>query len=233
MLLTNLDDCLTFPDPNNAVNYYNGLIAQGGDLSVERLLAAYHQGIFPWFSEDEPILWWSPDPRAVFDPLQFYVNRTFSKFLKKCDYQVTINHDFLSVIHGCAKNHGDTWITDEMINAYSKLHQLGFAHSVEVWQNDYLIGGLYGVSQGGIFCGESMFSLKSNASKIALYAFSHHFADCGGLLIDCQVLNEHTAKLGAFNIPRKDYLRYLKQLQTIILKPHCYQKQYLRYHSFC
>lgn len=229
MLLTYLDENLVFPNPNAALKDPNGLLAIGGDLSTERLLAAYQQGIFPWYGEDEPILWWSPNPRAVFDPLQFHMNRTFNKFLKKCDYRISINHDFTSVIQNCATNHGETWITDDIITAYVNLHQLGFAHSVEVWQNDDLVGGLYGVAQGAVFCGESMFSLKTNASKVALYAFSQHFADCGGLLIDCQVLNEHTASLGAFEISRIDYLNYLNQLQTIILNSDCYHKQYLCY----
>ncbi len=230
-MLTYLDETLAFPDPNMALIRPNGLLAMGGDLSPERLSVAYQQGIFPWYNDDEPILWWSPDPRAVFDPLQFHINRTFNKFLKKCDYKISINHDFTAVIKGCAKNHGETWITDEIIAAYIQFHQLGFAHSVEVWQNDQLVGGLYGVAQGAVFCGESMFSLKSNASKVALYAFSRHFSRCGGLLIDCQVINNHTASLGAFEIPRQKYLHYLKQLQVIKLKSFCYDKQYLCYHS--
>lgn len=218
---------INFPNVNTAEP--NGLLAIGGDLSVKRLLAAYQRGIFPWFNAQNPISWWSPDPRAVMDPLQFYVSRSFKKFIKKCDYVVTINHDFTAVIKSCATHHNDTWITADMIKSYMKLHQLGFAHSVEVWQNNRLIGGLYGVAQGALFCGESMFSLQTNASKIGLYAFCLHFSSCGGLLIDCQVLNEHTASLGAFDISRTDYLGYLMQLQSCVMATNCYHKQTLSY----
>lgn len=222
-----LDDSIVFPDANTALEDPNGLLALGGDLSCKRLLAAYRQGIFPWFAKDEPILWWSPNPRAVLDPLQFYVNRTFKRFLAKCNYSVTLNQDFLAVIRGCANHHNDTWITDDMINAYYQLHQIGFAHSIEIWQNSDLIGGVYGVAQGSLFCGESMFSLQTNASKVGLYVFCQHFMSCGGQLIDCQVLNDHTASLGAFNIARKDYLTSLKQLQAKKISEHCYLKQNL------
>lgn len=231
MSLPVLDHSLIFPAPHTALSEPNGLLAVGGDLSSHRLLEAYHQGIFPWFSEDEPILWWSPDPRAVLNPTQFNANRTFRKFLNKCHYEVTINTHFSAIIQGCATFHEDTWITDEMIGAYIELHQLGFAHSIEVWQNNHLIGGLYGVAQGALFCGESMFSLKTNASKIGLYAFALHFAQNGGQLIDCQVLNDHTASLGAYEIPRETYLSYLKQLQNRIINHDCFSQQYIDYHA--
>lgn len=224
-----LDDSLIFPDPKQALTKPDGLLAIGGDLSPERLIKAYQSGIFPWFDEDEPILWWSPNQRAVLDPKQFHLNRTFNKFLKKCDYQVSINHDFATVIHGCANYHGDTWITQDMIEAYQQLHQLGFAHSIEIWQNSRIIGGLYGIAQGGLFCGESMYSLKTNASKVGLFTFCQHFVRCGGVLIDCQILNNHTKSLGAFEISRDDYLAYLKQLQVKTIAPHCYDKQYLQF----
>lgn len=229
MPLYALDDVLTFPDPREALDDPNGLLAIGGDLSPQRLVTAYQQGIFPWFGEDEPILWWSPDPRAVLEPHQFNANRTFKKFLNKCDYQVTINRDFVGVINGCARNHDETWITEPMIKAYIELHQLGFAHSIEVWQNSSLIGGMYGVAQGAIFCGESMFSLQTNASKVGLYAFCSHFARNGGQLIDCQVLNDHTESLGAVEIPRARYLSQLSQLQTQVIAANCYQSQSISY----
>lgn len=229
MPLYALDDVLTFPDPLDALDDPNGLLAIGGDLSAERLLVAYQQGIFPWFGDDEPILWWSPDPRAVLNPHQFNANRSFKKFLNKCDYQVTMNTDFAGVVQGCANNHDETWITEQMIGAYIQLHQLGFAHSIEVWQNSHLIGGLYGVAQGALFCGESMFSLQSNASKIGLYAFCHHFIRHGGKLIDCQVLNDHTASLGAIEIPRIQYLSQLPQLQKALVAANCYHQQSIQY----
>ncbi|RKS85163.1 leucyl/phenylalanyl-tRNA--protein transferase [Orbus hercynius] len=229
MLLHVLDHSLTFPKPSHALTDPNGLLAVGGDLSANRLLAAYQKGIFPWFSEDEPILWWSPDPRAVLEPEQFHANRTFRKFLNKCAYQVTLNQHFAAVIEGCATYHQDTWITDEMIAAYIQLHQLGFAHSIEVWHNNRLIGGMYGIAQGALFCGESMFSIQTNASKVGLYAFCQHFLSNGGKLIDCQVLNEHTASLGAKDISRDDYLSRLPQLQTEPVAKHCYRQQMIAY----
>ncbi|WP_392561858.1 leucyl/phenylalanyl-tRNA--protein transferase [Orbus sturtevantii] len=225
-----LNDSLIFPDPNDGLIEPNGLLAVGGDLSSSRLLAAYQQGIFPWFSEGEPILWWSPDPRAVIDPQQLHNSRSFKKFLQRSDYRVSINTDFSAVIAGCARYHKQTWITDDMLAAYLKLHQLGFAHSIEVWQNNRLIGGLYGIAQGALFCGESMFSSQTNASKVGLYAFCQHFILHGGALIDCQVLNDHTASLGAFELPREVYLTYLKQLQVSAVTQHCYQQQFIEYH---
>lgn len=229
MPLYALDDELIFPDPRDALDDPNGLLAVGGDLSAERLLLAYQQGIFPWFGDDEPILWWSPDPRAVLEPTHFHVSRSFKKFLNKCDYQVTIDTDFIGVIQACATNHEETWITEQMIDAYIQLHQLGFAHSIEVWQNNRLIGGLYGVAQGALFCGESMFSLQTNASKVGLYAFCRHFLTYGGQLIDCQVLNDHTQSLGAIEIPREDYVSRLTKLPVTLLSSDCYQQQSIRY----
>ncbi|WP_392551865.1 leucyl/phenylalanyl-tRNA--protein transferase [Orbus wheelerorum] len=225
-----LDDSLTFPDPYDGLIDPNGLLAVGGDLSPRRLLTAYKQGIFPWFSDGEPILWWSPDPRAVLDPLQFHCSRSFKKFLNHNDYRVSINTNFIAVIEGCENNHDETWITSDMIEAYIKLHQLGFAHSVEVWQNNNLIGGLYGVAQGALFCGESMFSTQTNASKIGLYAFCQHFVRHGGKLIDCQVLNDHTASLGAYELSRDIYLTNIKQLQAGSIAEHCYNQQFIEYH---
>lgn len=226
-----LDDSLIFPKPHLALDEPDGLLAIGGDLTPARLIAAYHQGIFPWFNRDDPILWWSPTARAVLDPSQFHCNRSFKKFIKHCDYRVTLNTHFADIIESCARNHDDTWITKQMIDAYCQLHQLGFAHSIEVWQNDNLIGGLYGVAQGALFCGESMFSLKTNASKIGLYAFCQHFIKHGGKLIDCQVLNDHTASLGAYDLFRESYLSKLKLLQQQVINSHCYNSQIIEYHQ--
>lgn len=231
MFLTELDHRLQFPPAQQALTEPNGLLAVGGDLSPERLMLAYQQGIFPWFSPDDPLLWWSPDPRAVLLPQQLHISRSLQKFLRRCDYQVTLNHAFTQVIAQCATIRGEDqiWITPEMQSAYCELHQLGFAHSVEVWHNRALIGGLYGVAQGKIFCGESMFSRQSNASKVAMVAFCRHFIACGGELIDSQILNDHTASLGAFNIARDDYLQLLQQLQQQALTANCWHNQTLNY----
>ncbi|WP_392566733.1 leucyl/phenylalanyl-tRNA--protein transferase [Utexia brackfieldae] len=220
-----------FPAPSQALQEPNGLLAAGGDLTCQRLLIAYQAGIFPWYSTDEPILWWSPDPRAVLPPKQIHISRSMLKFMRKTDYQITLNHDFKGVIEACAatREENETWITPEIIAAYLQLHHLGFAHSIEVWQNRQLIGGLYGVAQGQLFCGESMFSLCPNASKLALIVFGDYFMHHGGQLIDCQVMNPHTASLGAININRHDYLSILKQLQNASLSPDFWQKKSLSY----
>lgn len=229
MSLTLLDNSYYFPDPNMALTNPNGLLAIGGDLSYGRIIKAYQMGIFPWYSSNEPILWWSPDPRAVLWPNDLHISRSMNKFIRKTDYLITLNYDFHAVITGCAssRNTDQTWITDEIQMAYLKLHQLGFAHSVEVWQNGDLIGGLYGIAQGQLFCGESMFSKKTNASKLALIAFCRYFVAQGGQLIDCQVLNPHTESLGAIEITRHRYLTLLTQLQPSSLSYDCWQKKTL------
>ncbi|MDF7681298.1 leucyl/phenylalanyl-tRNA--protein transferase [Enterobacteriaceae bacterium ESL0689] len=205
---------LTFPPPNQALDDPNGLLAVGGDLSPERLLMAYQCGIFPWFSPGDPVLWWSPDPRAVLPPEQFHLSRSMKRFHQRSPYQVTLNHAFTAVINGCARHHEQgSWITADMISAYCRLHQAGQAHSVEVWHNDALVGGLYGIAQGALFCGESMFSVAENASKTALLVFCQAFIAGGGKLIDSQVLNPHTASLGAREISRSDYLAQLAVLR--------------------
>lgn len=206
---------IAFPSPEGALREPNGLLALGGDLSPARLLMAYQHGIFPWFSPGDPILWWSPDPRAILWPTQFHLSRSMRRFHNKSPYRVTLNHAFSQVIHGCANDrHEGTWITHEVIVAYQRLHELGYAHSIEVWDsNDELAGGMYGVAQGTLFCGESMFSRAVNASKTALLVFCEEFARQGGQLLDCQVLNEHTASLGAIEIPRRIYLEQLNTLR--------------------
>ena len=193
---------IAFPSPEGALREPNGLLALGGDLSPARLLMAYQRGIFPWFSPGDPILWWSPDPR--------HVSRSMKRFHAKSPYRVTLNHAFGQVIEGCAEDRYEgTWITSDIITAYHQLHERGYAHSIEVWEGGALVGGMYGVAQGTLFCGESMFSRAVNASKTALLVFCEAFAQRGGRLIDCQVLNEHTASLGAVEIPRRQYIEQL------------------------
>ncbi|RUO25882.1 leucyl/phenylalanyl-tRNA--protein transferase [Aliidiomarina minuta] len=201
-----------FPDPRTALPEPNGLLAVGGDLSPQRLLKAYHQGIFPWFSPEDPILWWSPDPRGVIMPHQLHVSRSLRKFLRRCNYQCSINKAFPEVIQACADQRAElegTWITGEMEHAYTQLHEMGHAHSIEVWQGDRLIGGLYGVLVGQTFCGESMFHRADNASKIALLALREHLLAGGLRLIDCQLPSLHLNSLGAIEMPRERFLHTL------------------------
>lgn len=205
---------IAFPSPEGALREPNGLLALGGDLGPARLLMAYQRGIFPWFSPGDPILWWSPDPRAVLWPERFHLSRSMKRFHRQSPYRVTLNYAFSQVIEGCAQDrHEGTWITTSISQAYHRLHELGHAHSIEVWQGETLVGGMYGVAMGELFCGESMFSRGENASKTALYVFCEAFSRAGGKLIDCQVLNSHTASLGAIEIPRRDYLEYLNTLR--------------------
>ncbi len=200
---------LTFPHPDNALAEPNGLLAVGGDLSCQRLINAYKAGIFPWFNEDDPYLWWSPDPRAVIDIDELNINRSLKKFINKTDYQVTVNKNFIAVIMQCADapfRNDDTWILDDMITAYIELHNAGFAHSVEVWQNEQLVGGLYGVAVGGSFSGESMFYRQRNASKIALIALARLLKSHGIKYIDCQIQNPFLQSMGSKEIPRAEFL---------------------------
>ena len=206
-----LTEKLEFPNQNQATS--EGLLAVGGDLSAERLLLAYQNGIFPWFNSDEDlILWWTPDPRFVLFPDRLKVSKSMAQVLRNKDFTVTVNKDFEAVITECsrAKRSGQagTWITQEMIKAYTKLHQLGYAKSVEVWQNEKLVGGFYGIDLGnGVFCGESMFTKVSNASKVAFISFIQHTQY---KIIDCQVYTKHLESLGAEEIGRDEFLSYLK-----------------------
>lgn len=212
-----------FPSPEYALSDPNGLLAIGGDLQPARLLAAYYEGIFPWFNADDPILWWSPDPRAVFVPGSVKISRSMRKFLKKQDWQYTINHSFEQVIQGCSKprNKQDgTWITNDIQSAYLALHEQGHAHSVEVWQDDKLIGGLYGLVIGQVFCGESMFHTQTNASKAAMIVLHQHLLRNGFKLIDAQVMNPHLDTLGAKAIKRVDFLKLLKRFRDKKVNPH-------------
>ncbi len=198
-----------FPDVDYAMIQPNGLLAVGGDLSPARLLHAYQRGIFPWFSDGQPILWWAPDPRAVLFPPELKISRSLRKTLRREIFQVSFDRAFRRVIEACAAPRGhqnDTWITGHMISAYCELHARGFAHSVECWQDGDLAGGLYGVAIGKVFFGESMFSRVSDASKVALATL----CKSGYELIDCQLPSDHLKRLGAIDIPRRQFMRLLR-----------------------
>ncbi len=206
-----LNHDLCFPPPEAAEP--GGLLAVGGDLTPERLLLAYSLGIFPWYGEDLPILWHSPDPRMVLRPAQLRVSRNLRRRLRRPPYELRLDSAFERVIRACADvprpGQDGTWITEEMIGAYRRLHELGFAHSAEAWQDGSLVGGLYGVSLGGCFFGESMFALRPDASKVAFVALVRQLASWGFDLIDCQVHTEHLARFGAEEWPRARFLELL------------------------
>lgn len=209
-----LDERLVdFPPPEYADE--DGLLAVGGDLRVERLLKAYEKGIFPWFSEGSPILWWSPDPRPVLFPDRIKISRSLRQTIKKGLFQVSMDRAFERVILLCREVHrakdGDTWITHEMVDAYVKLHAEGYAHSVETWKDGRLVGGLYGVSLGAAFFGESMFNLVSDASKVALVALAAQCKLWKFLFIDAQVQTEHIMRFGATELPRSEFLKMLEE----------------------
>jgi leucyl/phenylalanyl-tRNA---protein transferase len=209
------DDESPFPEVERALRDPDGLLAVGGNLSPKRLVEGYRKGIFPWYSKGQPILWWSPDPRAVLLPEQLRVSRSLRKALRKGVFRVTLDEDFRGVIHGCAGPRRDThgtWITPAMIDAYLWLHELGLAHSVEAWQEDELVGGLYGVGLGRVFFGESMFSRRTDASKIAFVHLVQQLQAWGYGLIDCQVASLHLASLGAVEMPRRDFIALLDRL---------------------
>jgi leucyl/phenylalanyl-tRNA--protein transferase len=213
-----LSDTIEFPPPHLASE--DGLLAVGGDLSQKRLLLAYRMGIFPWFSNNDPILWWSPDPRLVLYPHEIKISKTLKKIIKKDMFSVTMDLAFNEVINQCAqvrlqKNQG-TWIVKDMIDAYCNLHESGFAHSVEVWLRGDLVGGLYGVSLGMCFFGESMFTLVNNASNVGLVKLVEHLKELSFDLIDCQVPTEHLTRFGAREIPRT---LFLKQLERSLSAP--------------
>lgn len=197
-----------FPDPALALAEPNGLLAVGGDLTPVRLINAYRHGIFPWYSDGQPILWWSPDPRLVLYPHAVRVSRSLGKTLRQQRFEVSFDRDFGAVINGCAARYS-TWITVGMRAAYLRLHALGRAHSVECWRDGRLVGGLYGVSIGRVFFGESMFSLERDASKVALVTLARTLERRGYALIDCQVESDHLCSLGAQNLAREHFLRLL------------------------
>jgi leucyl/phenylalanyl-tRNA--protein transferase len=210
----------SFNFPNPSLADPDGLLAVGGNLEPETLLSAYQQGIFPWFDEDTPILWWSPDPRAILEFDNLYISKRLARTIRTNKFQVTFNQDFDAVVKGCTyRPEEGTWITPEVANAYGEFHRSGHAHSVEVWQQGILVGGLYGVAIGGLFAGESMFSTVSDASKIALAALVSRLKEKGYQLFDLQIINEHTSTMGATEIPRDDYLARVK---TAIKKDICF-----------
>ncbi|MGO3238794.1 MAG: leucyl/phenylalanyl-tRNA--protein transferase [Psychroflexus halocasei] len=208
-----LDNTLSFPHPEQT--HETGILALGGDLSPERLILAYQNGIFPWYSDDEPLLWWSPDPRMVLFPDELKVSKSMRKLFRDQKFKVTFNQDFESVIRACAEiprqGQDGTWITEEMIESYLKLHQLGYAQSVEVYENEKLVGGLYGIhlKEKAVFCGESMFTKVSNASKYGFISLVRKLQEEGVQLIDCQIYTAHLASLGAKEISREAFLSYL------------------------
>lgn len=205
-------DPATFPDPN--LFDAQGLLAVGGDLSPERLLAAYRTGIFPWYNQGTPILWWSPDPRAVITAQSLHVSRSLQRELRRTDLSITWNRAFAQVLEGCASNRpGGTWLLPEMQTAYTTLHELGHAHSVEVWHEGQLVAGLYGVSCGAVFAAESMFHTLTNASKVALVHAVTRLTALGVQLVEVQFLTPHLESLGAIEISRAEYLRRLTELR--------------------
>ena len=208
------EDKHLFPAPTTALTEPNGLLAAGGDLDPERILQAYQQGIFPWYEDDQPILWWSPDPRMVLFPDELHISKSLKKQLHKNTFTVTYDQAFPAVIRACSgqRNYtSETWITDDMQEAYIELHQLGFAHSAEAWLEGELVGGLYGLSIGKMFFGESMFSHHSNASKVAFVHLTLALKEQGYTLIDCQVASQHLASFGARDISREEFLHQLQQ----------------------
>lgn len=201
-----------FPDVSLAEREPDGLLAVGGDLSVPRLLNAYRRGIFPWFSQGDPILWWSPDPRTILDPRRIRISRSLRKTLRRGRFTVSMDRDFDAVIRACSgprPGSDGTWLVPEMIAAYERLHRHGYAHSVEIWDEGALVGGLYGVALGRVFFGESMFSRATDASKVALVHLCHRLSAWGFGLIDCQVLTAHLIRMGAEEIPRATFVRLL------------------------
>lgn len=212
-MITHLSEELWFPDISSATG--DGLLAMGGDLSVERLKLAYRSGIFPWYDDGQPIMWWSPDPRMVLFPEKLHVSKSLRRKIAKGRFRVTFNTAFSEVIENCSviirKDQAGTWISPEMIAAYSQLHTIGWAGSVEVWEDGNLVGGLYGVDikEYKVFCGESMFSLISDASKIALFYLRQHLLQKDYKLIDCQMYTDHLSSLGAEEISRESFRSYL------------------------
>jgi leucyl/phenylalanyl-tRNA--protein transferase len=221
-----LDSGLAFPPLTSALRHPNGLLAAGGDLSPERLLAAYRQGIFPWYSRDEPILWWSPDPRMVLIPSELKVARSLAKTLRNRPHEIRFDSAFAAVIDGCATrgaghgaSSGGSWITDEMRSAYLRLHELGYAHSVETWIDGELAGALYGVAIGRMFYGESMFTRVRDASKVAMVHLVRRLERQGYGMIDCQMHTAHLASLGARAIPRSEFSLRLQELINYAAAP--------------
>lgn len=212
--LPSMDQLENFPPVEEALSEPNGLLAFGGDLTAETLIRAYHLGIFPWFSEQEPILWWSPNPRMVLFPEKIHLSRSFKQVLKKTDYSVHFNRDFEKVIHQCSQTRKDglgTWITQEMKQAYVQLHKQGIAHCLEIDIEGQLAGGIYGIELDGMFFGESMFSLQTNGSKYALYELCQYLIEKKIPILDCQAHNPHLQSMGAELIPMREFKQFLPQ----------------------
>lgn len=214
-LLDSTDPGEPFPDPGQALRDPDGLLAVGGCLTSTRLINAYRNGIFPWFNEGNPILWWSPDPRLVLRPEQIHLRRSLKKVLRRQPYTISFDRDFEQVIRACAaprQQTAESWITESMISAFNNLNRLGIAHSVESWQGTRLAGGLYGVAIGRVFFGESMFFREANASKVAFAHLVEKLGAWGFELIDCQVHTSHLQSFGASNIPRSEFIDELQRL---------------------
>jgi leucyl/phenylalanyl-tRNA--protein transferase len=212
--LTPNDPPDSFPDPEQAgvaLGFPDGLVAVGGDLSPNRLLAAYRRGIFPWFNEDQPILWWSPDPRAVIFPDHFHMSRSLARMVRQPEWEYSLNQAFDKVIRGCASNRGEygTWITPEMLTAYEAMHKRGYAHSVESWYQGELAGGIYGLRLGNVFFGESMYSAKTGGSKVAISGLIRVCLASGLKMLDCQLASAHLKTLGMIELPRGEFLAQL------------------------
>jgi leucyl/phenylalanyl-tRNA--protein transferase len=238
--LFKLDHTEHFPAVDFALDEPNGLLAFGGDLSVSRLINAYRSGIFPWFGDEEPYLWWSPDPRGILELNKFHISKSLRKSLKKAEYQVTLNNNFLGVINRCSKiprktrgpsqesdTSTQTWITEDMLRAYVKLHEAGYAHSIEIWYEEEMVGGLYGVAVGGVFCGESMFHSRTDASKIGLYALVQHMKKYKMGFIDCQMETSHLATLGCEAVSREHFLERLGRHKDRHIAPEIWCPQTL------
>ena len=223
-----------FPSPESALVKPNGLLAIGADLSPQRLLAAYARGIFPWYGDDEPILWWSPNPRCVFDTGAMHVSRSLLRQLHRSQWTLSADQAFRDVITACASprdERGGVWLVQDMIEAYCRLHEMGHAHSVEVWDGETLVGGIYGIAVGRAFCGESMFSHATGGSKVALLALAHTLHAWQFPLLDAQVPSPHLFTLGATLIPRRDYLARLAALQDVTQPPSSWRHRWPLKHA--
>lgn len=202
------------PPASSALSEPNGLLAAGGSLAPEWILAAYRRGIFPWYEQGQPILWWSPDPRAVLRPGDLHISRSLRRRLRRGEFRITADRAFDAVLDGCAEPRGytdSTWITDDMARAYSRLHGLGHAHSFEAWADDSLVGGLYGIAIGRVFFGESMFARRTDASKVAFVHAVRFLAARGCELVDCQVATDHLRRFGATTMPRSEFIDLLSE----------------------
>ncbi len=223
-------DSSTFPDLSTALTDPNGLLACGDDLTPKRIFQAYQQGIFPWFSDGDPVMWWSPDPRAIIDISELKINKTLNKILKRQEYTVTVNKSFEQVIEYCADapfRTEETWIVQPMLSAYKTLHNEGKAHSIEVWLDNELVGGLYGVAVNGYFSGESMFYTHSNASKVALVYLAKLLQSVGVNLIDCQMLNPFLASMGCVEVSRAQFITQQLQAKNIDIPENFWQPRQL------